>query len=318
MGVINKSTAEINALLDKVESMPEEGVVGKTPVIETGSTTTLDPGQSATSEVVSNGTDESGNPKYKINLGIPRGYDGSGTGGGGVADSVQWSNVLNKPTWVNSPTKPTYTAAEVGALPSTTTIPGNTSQLTNDSGFVKSTELKTINGNSIVGSGNIEISGGSTGGGSGNGNVNVSNAPTLKKDSGYIFHPSEDGSLTGEFKTIPSASKSNSGLMDSEMFHKVDMLPPILNFTTDFGNLNENSTSDEIFSVINASFKSMLQTEDDLTKEGVWYILSVLAAQFETEYSNDPPYKYYIGRNAFTMVLLTQSRTHQPVSILIS
>lgn len=57
MGVINKSTAEINTLLDKVEGMPEEGVVGKTPVLETGSTTTLDPGQNATSRVVANGTD---------------------------------------------------------------------------------------------------------------------------------------------------------------------------------------------------------------------------------------------------------------------
>lgn len=163
MGVINKSTAEINTLLDKVESMPEEGIVGKTPVLETGSTTTLDPGQNATSEVVSNGTDSSGNPKYKINFGIPRGYDGSGTGGGGVAEYIQWGNVLNKPTWVNSSTKPTYTATEVGALPATTTIPSKTSQLTNDSNYVTSSTLKTINGQSIVGTGNIEISGAGSG-----------------------------------------------------------------------------------------------------------------------------------------------------------
>lgn len=160
MGVINKTTEEINNLLDKVEGMPEEGVVGKTPVLETGTTTTLEAGSEATSEVVANGTDESGNPKYKLNFGIPKGYDGSGgSGGGGTADSVQWANVLNKPSWVNSSTKPSYTAAEVGALPAETTIPSKTSELDNDSKFVKRTELKTINGNSIVGSGNIEISG---------------------------------------------------------------------------------------------------------------------------------------------------------------
>ena len=159
MGVINKTTEEINTLLDKVEGMPEEGVVGKTPVLETGTTTTLEAGSEATSEVVANGTDESGNPKYKLNFGIPRGADGTGGSGGGTADIVEWKNVLNKPTWVNSSTKPSYTAAEVGALPSTTTIPSKTSELDNDSGFVKSTELKTVNGNSIVGSGNIEISG---------------------------------------------------------------------------------------------------------------------------------------------------------------
>ena len=143
--------------------MPEQGVTGKTPVLETGETTTLDPGQNATSEVVSNGTDESGNPKYKINFGIPRGADGTGEGGGGVSGSVQWSSVLNKPTWVNSATKPSYTAAEVGALPASTTIPSRTSQLTNDSKFVASDGLKTINGQSIVGSGNIEITGSGSG-----------------------------------------------------------------------------------------------------------------------------------------------------------
>lgn len=159
MGVINKTTDEINTLLEKVEGMPEEGATGKTPVLETGTTSTLPAGSQATSEVVANGTDQSGNPKYKLNFGIPRGADGTGGSGGGTADSVDWSNVQNKPSWVNSSTKPSYTAAEVGALPSTTTIPSKTSELDNDSKFVKSTELKTINGNSIVGSGNIEISG---------------------------------------------------------------------------------------------------------------------------------------------------------------
>ena len=159
MGVINKTTEEINTLLDKVEGMTEEGVVGKTPVLETGTTTTLEAGSEATSEVVANGTDESGNPKYKLNFGIPRGADGAGGSGGGTANSVDWSNVQNKPSWVNSSTKPSYTAAEVGALPAETTIPSKTSELDNDSKFVKRTELKTINGNSIVGSGDIEISG---------------------------------------------------------------------------------------------------------------------------------------------------------------
>lgn len=158
MGVINKTTDEINTLLDKVESIPEEGVVGKTPVLETGTTTTLEAGSSATSEVVANGTDSSGNPKYKINFGIPRGYDGTSTGGG-TADSVDWSNITNMPTWEQSSTKPSYTAEEVGALPESTTIPSKTSELTNDSGYVTSSTLKTINGQSIVGTGNIEISG---------------------------------------------------------------------------------------------------------------------------------------------------------------
>jgi len=40
------------------------------------------------------------------------------------------------PAWAKSPSKPTYTASEVGALPDTTVIPTKTSDLTNDSGYI--------------------------------------------------------------------------------------------------------------------------------------------------------------------------------------
>ena len=40
------------------------------------------------------------------------------------------------PSWAKASTKPSYTASEVGALPSTTVIPSATSDLTNDSGFI--------------------------------------------------------------------------------------------------------------------------------------------------------------------------------------
>lgn len=73
------------------------------------------------------------------------------------------------PSWAKQPSKPTYTAAEVGALPNTTVIPTKTSQLNNDSGFLTShqdisgkqdtlisgTNIKTINSESILGNGNI-------------------------------------------------------------------------------------------------------------------------------------------------------------------
>lgn len=52
---------------------------------------------------------------------------------------IDLSNYLQKTDiadWAKAPTKPTYTAQEVGALPDTTTIPTKTSQLTNDSGFI--------------------------------------------------------------------------------------------------------------------------------------------------------------------------------------
>lgn len=49
---------------------------GSTPVLETGETVTLEPGSKATAEVVRDGDDESGNPKYKVDFGIPRGEKG--------------------------------------------------------------------------------------------------------------------------------------------------------------------------------------------------------------------------------------------------
>lgn len=58
-------------------------------------------------------------------------YGGSG-GGGGITEEKD-------PTvyeWAKQPQKPTYTAEEVGALPKDTKIPGKTSELTNDAGFV--------------------------------------------------------------------------------------------------------------------------------------------------------------------------------------
>ena len=52
MGVINKTTEKINKLLDKIEDAPDKIENGKTPVFVAGTTTTLDPGMSATAEVV--------------------------------------------------------------------------------------------------------------------------------------------------------------------------------------------------------------------------------------------------------------------------
>ena len=182
MGVLNKTTDEINSLLNKVDNMPDGGASGKTPVLETGKTTTLSAGDNATSEVVRDGEDASGNPKYKLNFGIPRGKDGTGGSGGGTVDSVDWDNVQNKPSWVNSGTKPGYTATEVGALPADTVIPSKVSELDNDSKFVKESGMKTVNGYSLVGSGNIEIAG--SGGG-------ITDAPSdglpyVRKDGAWL------------------------------------------------------------------------------------------------------------------------------------
>ena len=46
------------------------------------------------------------------------------------------SDIPSVPSWALASSKPTYTASEVGALPSTTTIPTKVSDLTNDSGLI--------------------------------------------------------------------------------------------------------------------------------------------------------------------------------------
>lgn len=59
------------------------------------------------------------NGQSNITVNIPQG------GGGGVADSVDWSNITNKPTWIGS-TKPTYTWSEISGKPSSFTPSAHT------------------------------------------------------------------------------------------------------------------------------------------------------------------------------------------------
>lgn len=285
MGQLTKTTEKVNELLDKVDGMPETVTDGKTPVLETGTTTTLDPGQNATSEVVANGTDDEGNPKYKLNFGIPKGYDGSGgSGGGGTADSVQWANVLNKPSWVNSSTKPAYTASEVGALPSDTQIPSKTSQLTNDSGFTTSASFKTVNGQSIVGSGNIVIEGGGDTPSAGGGNVNVTNGSALQSANYYAFKPSADGSLDGTFSVIPEASGAASGLMSKEDYSKLDDMKRVWKIPVAVLELTDSSISDEIVTAFGLEL-NVLQA----------YFIYSAPAITSSEYANFVPLKCFIG-----------------------
>ena len=58
----------------------DTGSPGKAPVLLSGTTTTLPAGQSALATVVSDGSEPDGSPRYKLNLSIPKGADGLGTG----------------------------------------------------------------------------------------------------------------------------------------------------------------------------------------------------------------------------------------------
>lgn len=68
------------------------------------------------------------------------------------------------PTWAKASSKPTYTAAEVGALPASTIIPSKTSDLTNDSGFITSYTDENVKQTSLNGTNNIQYLIGGSGG----------------------------------------------------------------------------------------------------------------------------------------------------------
>ena len=289
MGVINYTTAKVNELLAKIEKAPETIENGKTPFFVTGTTTTLDPGLSATAEVVQDGVDENGNPKYKLNFGVPKGLDGASGGGGGTADSVQWAKVLNKPSWVDSPTKPTYTASEVGALPVGTFIPSKVSDLTNDSKFLTSADFKTINGQPVVGEGNIQIEGGSSGG---TGNVNVTNASGLLSSRLYSFQPSADGSPVGTFKELPKANENDAGLMSSEGYSKLNSIKGCIYLPIAFEQVNSSTSKEELVQLFSKAFK-----QEDMSFAQLVVILTTLSTLSDSDGNGDSGAKFFVGNN---------------------
>ena len=118
----------------------------------------------------------------------------------GYLTSVGWNDITGKPTFAAVATSGSYTD-----LTNKPTIPTLTSQLTNDSGFITSaalsgyatesyvntqlsskqdtlvsgTNIKTINGQSLLGSGNISISGGGASLTYGDFSDNTAQAPSL-------------------------------------------------------------------------------------------------------------------------------------------
>lgn len=279
MGLLNYTTAKINELLAKVAALPAKVMDGDTKI----------PSKTSDLENDSKFVKETG-------LKTVNGHSLLGTGdltvsggsGGGVADSVDWSKVLNKPGWVNSQTKPSYTASEVGALPSDTAIPSKTSQLTNDSKFVKETGLKTINGQSLLGIGNISISGGS-GEGSGGGNVNVMNAAELKAVRNYVFKPSNDGSTDGTFSALNIATLNESGLMSTQQVKKLYDIKDVYKFPAAVLGLTSASTSDEILAAFGL---------DPIQENGnLAYIIYLLSSGQSADYNEEFP-SLFIGNYA--------------------
>ena len=136
-----------------------------------------------------------GNSKKRVFFG----GSGSSGGGGGVVGDVVWGNIkgdiknqidLQNELTIKVNRSELSRVATTGSyndLLDKPVIPTKTSELTNDSGFLTEQTLKTINNESIVGTGNIEIEGFS---GDYNDLTNKPSIPTktseLTNDSGFL------------------------------------------------------------------------------------------------------------------------------------
>lgn len=134
-----------------------QGETGKTPVLQKGTIVTLEPTEDATFELIASGMDGIGNPIYKLNLGVPKGNPGDGSG-----------------------------------------------------------------------------------------NVNVTNGASLETGKQYAFKPAANGSLKGTFTTIPAASSTANGLMSSADKSKLDDMKQVWKVPSAVLGLTDESTSDEI------------------------------------------------------------------------
>lgn len=294
MGLLNYTTAKINELLAKVAALPAKVMDGDTKI--PSKTSELENDSKFVKETglkTVNGQSILGSGNISI----------SGGSGGGTVDSVEWANVNNKPGWVNSQTKPSYTASEVGALPSDTAIPSKTSELTNDSKFVSETGLKTINGQSILGTGNISISGGSgSGEGGGGGNVNVTNAAELKAVMNYVFKPSNDGSSDGTFSALNIATKNEPGLMSTKSVEKLGSIKDVYKIPVAVLGLTSASTSDEILAAFGI---------DPIQENGnLAYMIYLLSSGQSADYNEELP-SFFIGNYACNVYATMDSSTRE-------
>lgn len=144
----------------------------------------------------------------------------------GKADTALQSFTESDPTvpaWAKASSKPTYTAAEVGALPSTTSIPTKTSDLTNDSNFVvdadyvhtdsnyTAAEKSKLSGISAGAEANVQSDWSVT---ETTSDAFIKNKPTIPTEStvsGWGFTKST-GTITGI--KMNGASKGTSGVVD--------------------------------------------------------------------------------------------------------
>lgn len=158
--------------------------------------------------------------------------------GGGITEETD----PTVPSWAKNPTKPTYTASEVGALPDNTEIPSKTSDLTNDSGFITNEDIpeKLPNPQKIIFTGAVsaEYDGSSeqtinipTGGGTGGGTTDYNDLSNKPQLGGVTLEGNKTlddigAQPKGNYLTdVPQASSTTIGGIKAESAGAEDTVP---------------------------------------------------------------------------------------------
>lgn len=244
--------------------------------------------------------------------------------GGGTVDAVEWSNVLDKPNTVagygitdakidgnniilgsntmtpytpsNPPTYPVdsvngktgvvvLTAADVGALPSTTVIPDKTSQLDNDSGYItnsaltdyaKKTEIPTKTSELTNDSGYITNTALEP-------YAKTADIPTktsqLDNDSGFIT----DAALTGYAKTTDIPTKTSQIENDSHYITASEAPVQSVNTKTGAVVLTQDDIGDgKTYVRTHNDFTDVLKTQINTNRDNITNINSDIA-QIQTD-----------------------------------
>ena len=119
----------------------DNGTDGKTPVMTIGTVTTVADSEQASAMLVPDGVDTEGNPKYKLNLSIPKGEKGTdGTGSGNVSASGTGLEKNKEYLFVPSANNSTEGVFVEYTAPA---VPTKVSQLTNDADYALSADVET-------------------------------------------------------------------------------------------------------------------------------------------------------------------------------
>lgn len=187
-----------------------------------------------------------------------------------LPSSAKTSDIIWIITDVNPNTGASYTAGNnidiTNDVISVTgiTVPTDVSDLNNDSGYLTSSDLKTINYQSIVGSGNISIQGGGGGGGISIINITQSDYDALptsaKTDSSMLFVISGATSdyytkseVNNRIPTATSQLSNDSGFLTSSSFKTIGSQSIVGSGNIPFKTINNSS-------IVNASGNIVVPT----------------------------------------------------------